>query len=129
MIDTAFSLPPVQKPVESTTRLSRSINARGACLIAGPRICIRKRSHLPDGLLIMITLPTKWATELASKSETGMGYQVVSVTLKDGKRFDQVVVVEGRVTEIRGRKDIPFTADEIAQVILTHDKWNFNAEH
>jgi hypothetical protein len=77
----------------------------------------------------MITLPTKWATELASKSETGMGYQVVSVTLKDGKRFDQVVVVEGRVTEIRGRKDIPFTADEIAQVILTHDKWNFNAEH
>jgi hypothetical protein len=77
----------------------------------------------------MITLPTKWATELASKRETGMGYQVVSVILKDGKRFDQVVVVEGRVTEIRGRKDIPFTAGEIIQVILTHDRWNFNAEY
>ena len=61
--------------------------------------------------------------------ETGMGYQVVSVILKDGKRFDQAVVVEGRVTKIRGRKDIPFNADEIAKVILTHDKWNFNAEH
>jgi len=77
----------------------------------------------------MITLPTKWATELASKPETGMGYQVVSVILKDDKRFDQVVVVEGRVTEIRGRKDIPFAAGEITQVILTHDKWNFNTEH
>lgn len=88
-----------------------------------------KRSHLPDGLLTMITLPTKWATELASKPETGMGYQVVSVVLKDGKRFDQVVVVEGRITEIRRRKDIPFTADEVTQVILTHDRWNFNTEH
>jgi hypothetical protein len=77
----------------------------------------------------MSTLPAKWAMELASKPETGMGYQVVSVILKDGKRFDQVVVVEGRVTEIRGHNDVPFTADEITQVILTHDKWNFNAEY
>ena len=76
----------------------------------------------------MITLTTKWASELASKPETGMGYQVVSVILKDGKRFDQVAVVEGRITEIRGRKDIPFAEDQIAQIILTHDKWNFNTE-
>jgi hypothetical protein len=76
----------------------------------------------------MITLSTKWASELASKPETGMGYQVVSVVLQDGKRFDQVVVVEGRITEIRGLRDIPFTEDQIARLILTHDKWNFNAE-
>jgi predicted fused transcriptional regulator/phosphomethylpyrimidine kinase len=76
----------------------------------------------------MITLSSKWATELASKPETGMGYQVVSVVLKDGKRFDQVAVVEGRITEIRGRTDIPFAEDDIAEIILTHDKWNFNAE-
>jgi hypothetical protein len=31
---------------------------------------------------------TKCKTELVSKPETGMGYQVVSVVLKDGKRFD-----------------------------------------
>ena len=66
--------------------------------------------------------------ELASKSETGMGYQVVSVTLKDGRKFNQAVVVEGRITEIRSLKDIPFTEDEIAQIILTHNKWDFNAE-
>jgi hypothetical protein len=29
----------------------------------------------------MITLSPKWAKELASKPETGMGYQVVSVVL------------------------------------------------
>jgi hypothetical protein len=57
-----------------------------------------------------------------------MGYQVVSVILKDGRRFDQVAVVEGRMTQIRGLADIPYTEDQIEQIILTHDKWNFNAE-
>jgi hypothetical protein len=76
----------------------------------------------------MMALSSKWATELASKPETGMGYQVVSVILKSGRKFDQVAVVGGRITEIRRRKDIPFTEDQIAQILLTHDKWDFNAE-
>lgn len=76
----------------------------------------------------MIALSARWAKQLASKPETGMGYQVVSVVLKDGKRFEQVAVVEGRITEIRGRKDIPFIEDEIAEIVVTHDKWNFNAQ-
>jgi hypothetical protein len=54
-----------------------------------------------------------------------MGYQVVTVVLKDGHRFDQVAVVDGRITEIRGRTDIPFTDDQIAQVLVTHEKWHF----
>ena len=76
----------------------------------------------------MITLTGKWAAVLASKPETGMGYQVVTVVLKDGRRFDQVAVVEGQLAEIRGRKDIPFTEHDIAEIVLTHDKWNFNTE-
>lgn len=76
----------------------------------------------------MITLSKIWASDLASKPETGMGYQVVTVLLKDGRRFDQVAVVEGQITEIRGREDIPFTEDQITQIILTHDKWNFSSE-
>lgn len=76
----------------------------------------------------MIELPKKLATVLASKPETGMGYQVVNVVLKDGRKFDQVAIVEGKITEIRGYKDIPFTGDQIAQIILTHDRWNFNVE-
>lgn len=77
----------------------------------------------------MIKLTTKWASELISKPETGMGYQIASIILKDGKRFDQVVIVEGQITKVRGFDDIPFTEDQIAQIILTHDKWNFNCEH
>jgi hypothetical protein len=76
----------------------------------------------------MIRLSGKWAAELAGKPETGMGYQVVTVVLKDRQRFDQVVVVQGQISGIRGRKDIPFGEEDIAEIILTHDKWNFNAE-
>jgi hypothetical protein len=60
--------------------------------------------------------------------ETGMGYQVVTVTLKDGTRFDQVAVIEGCITQIRGRKDIPFTEDDILKIVVTHDNWDFARE-
>jgi hypothetical protein len=76
----------------------------------------------------MVMLSSKWAAELISKPEAGMGYQVVSVILNDGARFDQVLVVEGRIAEIRGRKDIPFSQDQIAQILVTNDRWNFNTE-
>ena len=76
----------------------------------------------------MFILTGKWVNELADKPETGMGYQVVTIVLKDGREFNQVAVVEGQVAEIRGRKDIPFTEEDIADIILTHAKWNFNAE-
>jgi hypothetical protein len=77
----------------------------------------------------MITLSAKWASELASKPKTGMGYQVVSIILKDDKKYDQVVIIQGQlIAEIRGMKDIPFVEDDIAQIIVTHDKWDFNAE-
>lgn len=77
----------------------------------------------------MIGLSQKWISELASQPETGMGYQVVSIILKDGARFDQAVVVDGRITQVRGHKNIPFTESQIAQIIVTHDKWNFGAGH
>ena len=76
----------------------------------------------------MVALSKQLSLELVLKPETGMGYQIVSVILTDGKRIDQAVVVEGRITEIRGFKDIPFTEDQIAQIILTHEKWNFNGQ-
>jgi len=76
----------------------------------------------------MITLSASWAPKLLSQGETGMGYQVASITLKDGRRFDQVVIVGGYITRIKGIKDIPFSEDEIADIVVTHDKWDFNAE-
>lgn len=56
-----------------------------------------------------------------------MGYQIVSVFLKDGRRFDQTVIVGGTIGQIKGIAGIPFTEDEIADIIVTHDKWDFTA--
>jgi hypothetical protein len=57
-----------------------------------------------------------------------MGYQVASIILKDGSRYDQALVEAGYVTRIRGLRTIPFDEDQIADIIVTHDKWNFAAE-
>jgi hypothetical protein len=76
----------------------------------------------------MIQLSPKWTKELLLSPETGMGYQVVTILLKDGTRFAQVAVVEGRITQIRGRDDIPFAEDDIQRIIVTHDKWDFGRE-
>ena len=76
----------------------------------------------------MLLLSKKWAAELVNKPETGMGYQIVSVILKNGKRFDQVVNNSGYITQVHGFKEIPFTEDEIQEIIVTHDKWDFRHE-
>jgi hypothetical protein len=76
----------------------------------------------------MIRLPEKWVRKLATEPETGMGYQVVSVVLTDDRRFNQAVIVEGQITEIRGLAQIPFEESQIADVVVTHDKWDFGAE-
>ena len=77
----------------------------------------------------MITLSTKWGQELAKMPETGMGYQIASITLKNGKKFNQAVIIEGNITQLRGCKDIPFNEDQIEKIIITHDKWNFREKN
>ena len=57
-----------------------------------------------------------------AQPETGMGYQIVSVFLRDGRRFDRVTVVGGRITEVDGKKQIPFGEEEIADIKVTHGK-------
>jgi hypothetical protein len=54
-----------------------------------------------------------------------LGYQVVSVNLKDGRRFDQVVASEGCGIQVRGYSDVPFKQDEVAAVQVNHRRWNF----
>nr|BAJ07073.1 hypothetical protein [uncultured bacterium] len=70
-------------------------------------------------------LPTKWIDYLSSKPETGMGYHVATIKLKDGRIFDRVVINGGYVTKIWGLSEIPFETDEIVDVKVTHNKWNF----
>lgn len=74
----------------------------------------------------MLTLPPIWQNYLAKQAETGMGYQVVAVTLRDGRRFDDVAIIQSsQIGEVRGHPDVPFEPDEIANVELTHRKWDF----
>ena len=51
-----------------------------------------------------------------------MGYQIATILLKDGRKFDRVMIVEGRITSIANSEDIPFSEEQIAQIIVTHDK-------
>jgi len=76
----------------------------------------------------MIALSQKWTAQLSNQPETGMGYQIVSVIKTNGTRYDQVIVDSGYITRVRGFNEIPFTGDEIHEIILTHDKWDFRDE-
>ena len=76
---------------------------------------MKRLIHIPDGLV----------GSLKRDTETGIGYQVVSVELKDGRSFDQVSTSEGCIIEVRGHEEIPFAADDIASVRVNHRRWNF----
>jgi hypothetical protein len=73
----------------------------------------------------MKTIPKKWQEFLAKKPETGMGYQVVNLILEDGKRIDDVVIIQSAlIGEIRNG-DVSFDPENIVEIELTHKKWNF----
>jgi hypothetical protein len=76
----------------------------------------------------MIHLSSRWASQLSKQPEAGMGYQIVSVVLKNGQKLDQVVVVDGCITQVRGLENVPFTEEEIGEMVVTNDKWDFGKE-
>lgn len=73
----------------------------------------------------MLALSRKWAPYLVAQPETGMGYQIVTLVLRDGRRFEQVIVQGGFITQIRGLQSLPFAESDISEIIVTHDKWEF----
>ena len=75
----------------------------------------------------LVPIPSSLVDHLKRAGETGIGYQVVSVELQDGRRFDQVVTSEGHIIEVRGYKEIPFSAEEVASVNVNHKLWNFRS--
>lgn len=70
----------------------------------------------------------RFADYLRNQPETGMGYWVVTMHLKDGREFPQVVVNGGVITRVRHHKKIPFVEKEIDRLEVTHDKWNWQSE-
>jgi len=73
----------------------------------------------------LIPILPKTVDELKLQRETGPGYQVVSIMLKDGRRFDQVVTSEGCIIEVRGYAEVPFMCHEVASLTVNHRHWNF----
>jgi hypothetical protein len=73
----------------------------------------------------LVQIPHEHASILKRHRETGIGYHVVSVTLKNGKHFDQVITSEGCVIQVRGHRDVPFSPEDVAAVDVNHKRWNF----
>jgi hypothetical protein len=65
----------------------------------------------------------KYADYLRGQPETGMGYWIATVHLKDGRVFRQVLIEAGYVIEVRGQVGVPFTEADIDHVVVTHEKW------
>jgi hypothetical protein len=57
--------------------------------------------------------------------ETGMGYWITTVHLKDGRHFPQAVVSGGCLSRIRHHDAIPFLEVDIDCFEVTHDKWDW----
>lgn len=76
-------------------------------------------------------LPEKWSTFLREQGESGMGYQIVDITLTDGTVVKDVAIIESYlIGQIRGYKGpMPlFNMDTIQEIILTHKRWDFSKE-
>ena len=65
----------------------------------------------------MLHLSDKWGAVLLSQPESGMDYQIVSVFLRDGRRFDNVAVIGATlIKEVNGKSEIPFTEEDIVDI-------------
>ena len=79
-----------------------------------------------------VTLPERWSKFLQSQPETGMDYQVVDLTLGDGTRIHDVAIVGSSIIAeikglgpVRGLPGLPFDPNDIADITVTHHKWNY----
>jgi hypothetical protein len=73
----------------------------------------------------VVSLPPESLSSLKKEKQTGPGYQVVAVQLKDGRRFEQVVASEGCIIAVRGHSELPFRTEEVSDVFVNHKHWNF----
>jgi hypothetical protein len=72
-----------------------------------------------------LKLSDRWIEYLLGQPETGMGYYVVTLNLRDGRTIPRAVIDSGYVTRVKDKAAIDFTADDIIGIEVTHDKWRF----
>jgi hypothetical protein len=67
----------------------------------------------------------RFADYFRQQGETGMGYWIVTVYLRDGRVFPQAIVVGGTITQIKNQSGISFVENDIDRFKVTHDKWDW----
>ena len=79
--------------------------------------------------MVKTRLPEHWSKFLLKQPETGMTYQIVDVTLRDGRIVRDVAIIQSElVGEVRGHAEIPFDPADIVDIRVTHNKWNFQKD-
>jgi hypothetical protein len=74
----------------------------------------------------LIPIPPECAKNLKSDAASSeLGYQFVSVKLKDGRVFEQAIESEGCIIQVKGHRSIPFTEQDLDSVTATDKSWNF----
>ncbi len=68
----------------------------------------------------LVPIPAESAKHLKKEKLAELGYQFVSVKLKDGRFFEQAVASEGCIIQVKGHKDIPFTEPEVESVEVSN---------
>jgi hypothetical protein len=61
----------------------------------------------------MLKLSEYWVRHLLMQPETGMGYQIALVELKDGQVFERVVIMGDEIHEVDRSPHIPFEVADI----------------
>jgi hypothetical protein len=75
------------------------------------------------------TLPQRLKQFLLDQPETADDLHVVSVTLKDGRVFEDVAVSQcSVVAAVRGYSHVPFDAQDVTEVRVTHRRWGFGQQ-
>ena len=70
----------------------------------------------------IVKLPDKWGRILVAQPEAGMGYQIVTVILSNGRCFEQVVVDSGDIVSVDGNSEVPFDVNDICQIMVTNKR-------
>ena len=73
---------------------------------------------------MLLQLPLKWAAQLRDLPESGMSYQIITVSLVDGRRIERVPYCAGYI-DLSGLPEcqaVPFSASDVSAVVVTHDK-------
>jgi hypothetical protein len=73
---------------------------------------------------MVLQLPRKWANHIHDQPESGMSYHIITIALRDGRRFERVPYCAGYIDlkGLPGFQRVPFTEEDIAEIVVTHDR-------